>query len=161
MIAREIVATLQGREPGEQVLAALEMLLDNDAHLLAVNANERSITHRFGSYLQTQFHDMHVDCEYNRDGIDPKRLMNFGLVSADDTEARTVFPDVIVHRRGRNNANYLVIEFKKDTNPVPLKVDAAKLQGFQADDRLRYRFALLIVLRTGADPGIKLVQWVG
>lgn len=49
-----------------------------------------------------------VDCEYNRDGTEPKRLGHLELYpDSEDDEAKTVFPDVIVHRRGTRK-NYLV-----------------------------------------------------
>ncbi|MGH8646820.1 MAG: hypothetical protein ACREX4_21110 [Gammaproteobacteria bacterium] len=63
-----------------------------------VDANERSISHRFGMYLQMEFPIYHVDCEYNRDEVDPKRIGHLNLhPDAEDTVGQTVFPDIIVH----------------------------------------------------------------
>ena len=57
-----------------------------------MDANERSLTHKLAEYLQCEFPDWHVDCEYNRHGLDVKRLaIHSWRVKADDTEARTVF----------------------------------------------------------------------
>lgn len=50
-ISREIIEHLQSRIPGRSVIAALEKLLVADSYLLQVDANERSISHRFGMYL--------------------------------------------------------------------------------------------------------------
>lgn len=64
---------------------------------------------------RNEFPDFDVDCEYNRDGVAPKKIGHLGLYpDDDDTEAETVFPDIIVHRRGTEQ-NYLVIEAKKST----------------------------------------------
>jgi hypothetical protein len=91
-------------------------------------------------YLQAQLTNWHVDCEYNRDGIDPKRIRRLHLDPDDqDTEAKTVFPDVIVHRR-KTTENYLVIEMKKTTSTVDREADYAKLRGYKHD--LEYQFAL-------------------
>lgn len=60
--------------PGEAVSHALSELLSNDHDLLGMDSNERSITFRFAMYLQLCFPCWTVDCEYNRDGIEPKRL---------------------------------------------------------------------------------------
>ncbi|WP_085866193.1 hypothetical protein, partial [Klebsiella pneumoniae] len=88
-------------EPGEPVSHALSELLFNDHDLLSIDANERSITFRFAMYLQLSFPGWNVDCEYNRDGVEPKRLRHLELYpDSEDVEAKTVFPDVIVHRRG-------------------------------------------------------------
>ena len=53
---------------------ALNELLKLDFYLLTTNINERSISHRLAVYLQLQFPDWDVDCEYNRNHDDVKRL---------------------------------------------------------------------------------------
>ncbi|WP_447962023.1 hypothetical protein [Nitrospira sp. Ecomares 2.1] len=97
--------------------------------MLKVDANERSISYRFGMYLQQELIDYSVDCEYNREGIKPKRIGHLGLrPDAEDTEGKTVFPDIVAHVRGQKQ-NYLVIEIKKSTNKVSRTVDFQKLRG--------------------------------
>lgn len=106
-------------------------MLTPDAHLLLVDANERSIAYRFASYLQAYLPKWIVDCEYNRDGVDPKKLGHLELwPNSEDEDARTVFPDVIPHLRGTKN-NYLVIEFKKSTSGVDRGIDLEKLVGYK------------------------------
>src|SRR5690606_4155807 len=115
VISREIQEHLESRAPGRAVITALERLLADDEHLLRVDANERSISYRFGMYLQAALPDYHVDCEYNRTGVDPKRIDHLYLqTDSEDTEGKTVFPDVIAHIRGLPR-NYLVVEFKKSS----------------------------------------------
>jgi hypothetical protein len=152
-----IIAQLQGRPPGAAVIAALEKLLADDSYLLYADASERSITHRFAMHLQDIFTNWSVDCEYNRNGLDPKRLNDIGLVNAADGGARTVFPDVIVHRRGRQE-NHLVIEFKKSSNAARDELDLAKLRDFKRD--LRFEFALFIKLATEYQADVAEVRWV-
>jgi len=147
--------------PGAAVEAALQELLTKDRHLLEVDANERSLTHRFGMYLQQQLQHFDVDCEYNRNGPVPKTISaNLISPTADDTDAKTVFPDVIAHKRGRGGSenNYLVIEFKKSTNTTSHSVDLDKLRAYKSE--LAYKFALFIELATGSNPGVKQVQWI-
>jgi hypothetical protein len=152
------VNRLRERPAGIPVVAALAALLEKDGYLLRVDANERSITHRLALHLQTQFPEFDVDCEYNRDGIEPKRIKYFNLpLGLEDTEAKTVFPDILVHKRGTNR-NYLVIELKKDTNTVTREFDFAKLGGYMRD--LGYEFALFIELTTGEYPDVSDVKWV-
>jgi len=143
---------------------ALSKLLSLDGYLLEKDANERSVTHRLGLYLQQAFPDWHVDCEYNRDGDVPKRLQankQRYRSAADgeshrDTEGKTVFPDVIVHRRGtqKNNLknNLLVIEVKKTTSTVSDEVDLEKLDAFIKE--LGYHHALFLKLGAGGDFGV-------
>jgi hypothetical protein len=149
---------LGNREAGAPVRYALEQLLKRDAYLLQVDANERSITARLAMYLQEALPDWQVDCEYNRDGVDPKRLQHLDLYpDSEDTEAKTVFPDVIAHIRGTKR-NYLVIELKKTTNTVPREVDLGKLRGYKRE--LTYVHALFIELSAGGVPDVHRVEWV-
>jgi len=146
-------------EAGKPVLDALTALLAQDAYLLRVDANERSVVHRFALHLQAQLPKLHVDCEYNRDGVDPKRIQHLYLnPDSEDTEAKTVFPDVIAHSRDSKD-NYLVIELKKTTNTVSREVDFAKLRGYKGN--LKYHFALFIELAAGeGKAGVSRVEWI-
>ncbi len=166
-ISPEIRAILAERDPGAAIAQALDTLLAQDRHLFEVDANERSLTHRFGMYLQDALRSWHVDCEYNRNGPDPKRYLQLlELVKqlaahgeVDDTEGNTVFPDVIAHRRDTAD-NYLVMEFKKTSSQVGDAVDFQKLEAFKHDPRLRYSFALFVELQVGAEPGVSRVVWI-
>ena len=92
----------------EKVEIALGMLLKNDVFLLQHDINERSISHKLAEYLQQLFPDYHVDCEYNRHGIGIKRLPR---ICQNEAHER-VYPDIVVHLRGIDDFNMLVIEIK-------------------------------------------------
>ena len=127
------------KEVLEKVKNAYRKFLKRDLYLLKVNANERSITHRFVIYLEEEFPDYHVDCEYNRNGLDPKRLYLFRkTICSDDENGTTVFPDIIIHHRGTNN-NFIVIEAKKTNNNGN---DDEKLKAYKKD--LNYRHAFFV-----------------
>ena len=148
---------LNTHPPGEAVVRALSELLGADHDLLGIDANERSITFRFAKYLQQHFPVWTVDCEYNRDGIEPKRLGHLELYSdSEDDEAKTVFPDVIVHRRG-TRSNHLVLEFKKSTSRVDRQVDLRKLWGYK--QQLGYEHALFVEVGTEGQAIITLLEW--
>jgi hypothetical protein len=129
------------------VLAALEAIdcfLDKEHSLLKADANERSLTHKLAEYLQKVFPELHVDCEYNRLGAKVKRLPQAQRSRTDDTEGRTIFPDIIVHRRGKKK-NLLAIEVKKSTNRQ--RGDDEKLCGLTAPDgEYTYRLGLHLVI---------------
>jgi len=137
---------------------ALEQLLRDDEEILIADVNERSISHRLANYLNPMFPGWDVDCEYNRNHDDPKRLeIKRRKVSSDDTQATTVFPDIIIHRRG-SDENYVVIEMKKTTSRENDKYDLQKLQAFK--DQLGYRFAIFLKIKTDGEVGIEKPQWV-
>jgi hypothetical protein len=121
--------------------SAYRKLVRNDFHLLEADANERSLTHKLAEYLQDEFPEWHVDCEYNRNGDIPKRLIgNIRNVLSDDTNGSSVFPDIIVHQRGTDN-NLLVIEAKKSTTDN--SNDEEKLRAYMSE--IHYLFAFAIV----------------
>lgn len=132
-----------------KVATAIGVLFKNDAFLLENDVNERSISHKLAEYLQQQFPEYHVDCEYNRmkgksmdEQYTTKTLhLPIGDVRSDDTKAKTVYPDIIVHKRGTKN-NLLAIETKKKTNNSSKNFDYKKLRAFKA--QLKYTFALFV-----------------
>ncbi|MDN7445022.1 hypothetical protein QZM64_38310 [Burkholderia cepacia] len=156
-LSSDQIQYLNRHSPGEAVARALSELLVNDQDLLCIDANERSITFRFAMYLQSCFPGWTVDCEYNRDGIEPKRLGDLELYPySDDDEAKTVFPDVIVHRRGTGQ-NHLVLEFKKSTSRVGRETDLRKLRGYR--QQLGYEHALFVEVGTEGRAVVTALEW--
>jgi len=149
------------QEVKDKVQNAIELLLNRDKFLLERDVNERSISHRLASYLQEEFgNEWNVDCEYNRDHDIKKELtIHPETVEADDTAATTVFPDIIVHRRGLDD-NLLVIEMKKTTNLQRRSkdFDLDKLHAFQ-QGKYHYRYALYLQLKTGFSIGVDEMRW--
>lgn len=152
------LAYLQKHAAGDAVAGALNDLLLHDSYLLTSDANERSITFRFAMHLQARLPEWTVDCEYNRDGVAPKRIAFLGLYAdAEDEEARTVFPDIVVHRRGTRE-NYLVMEFKKSTSQVSKEIDIRKLAEYRR--QLGYVHALFVEVATDEQSGVSDLEWV-
>ena len=85
---------------------SLDDLYQNDQDLLKRKVAERDLTGLFAHYFRNNMKDTaiaeyNVDCEYNRDG--------YGMKNIDGT---LVYPDFILHKRGTNESNLLIIEFK-------------------------------------------------
>lgn len=130
-----------------RVIAAVVALYRHDRELLERDANERSITHKLAEHLQREFPSWHVDCEYNRYGSDVKRLkcpLEGEQTPTDATEAKTVYPDVIVHRRGTRQ-NLVVVEVKKRGGALATK-DEDKLKAFSEDPGYEYQHGLLLTV---------------
>ncbi len=125
----------------EAVAKALQKLLEHDAYLLRIDANERTIAHRLAIYIEEQFDGWDVDCEYNRDGLEPKEIA-FG--SRDDAgHGSRIFPDIIVHRRGTGD-NLVVFELKKSSNQESDDRDFEKLRRYCC--QLGYRHGVFVRL---------------
>ena len=126
-----------------------------DRHLLRIDVSERCIATRLAMYLREYFIDYDVDVEYNRDGERVKKLrevQQYPRNRDEGTESNSVLPDVIVHRRGDNNSNLLVIEMKKESNRNGLDTDRKRLKAFKKE--LGYNLGALVVCRTGICPKV-------
>ena len=123
---------------------ALQQLYDTDISLIQRHAHERSIAFRFGLYFtalvpQSSFAGVGitVDFDYNRNGVNAKLMEGFN-------PRHGVFPDIILHQRGFNDVNILVIEFKGVWNRKLRKraEDIRKLRGFTHPERNDYQYGL-------------------
>ncbi len=104
---------------------ALNEVYQKDFYLIEHKVHERSIVNRFSIYFQkslasTEFATLNLDFEYSKNHADPKRTVNF---------KNGTYPDIILHRRGSNEDNILIIEFKTwwDSNTI---TDIQKLKDF-------------------------------
>jgi len=103
-----------------------------------------------------------VDCEYNRhlDGLKTQRIPSelVYIVEAakrkavEDPEAEDFFrfsvsPDIVVHQRGTDKHNLLVIELKKASNPEIPEYDELKLQCFTKTGGDEYGYLVGFVVR--------------
>jgi hypothetical protein len=110
-----------------------------------IHVSERAIVFRFGIYLQElayqseYFKDYHIDTEYNRN------LDNCKCLSETEWEnGKGAYPDLIIHKRGRNDSNLLVVEFKAWWSDDSLeKIDKKKLKAFKRSP-YNYSYALFI-----------------
>ncbi len=145
-------------EIANKVRGAVAKLVELDALLFTVDANERSLTHRLALHLTPAFSDWDVDCEYNRTGSEPKVIHVLGCKGEpNDTNGSRVFPDILVHHRTKPE-NLLVIEVKKSTSNRSDDTDIAKLKLLRAE--LGYSQALFIRFACGAQtPAVERVVW--
>lgn len=157
---------LTPKEVKRKVKAAIEVLIRQDAHLLKIDANERSITHRLALYLQRTFRDWDVDCEYNRNRFDTKKLfigydihITVETIETNDEQGKTVYPDIIVHHRGTDQ-NLLVVEVKKTTSHVSKDFDLNKLREYKY--QLGYSYALFLNFLTGSPQRTEVAEekWI-
>jgi hypothetical protein len=101
--------------------------------------------------LQNYFPDYKVDCEYNRHGDETKRLQypfRRVILQPDDLDAKTVYPDIIIHQRGHDNDNLVVIEVKTNRSHENTSKDEEKLKAFTRPE-YNYRIGLSLVFDLG------------
>jgi hypothetical protein len=129
------------QEIQEKVHITLGILFKNDAFLLENVVHERSIAHKLAEYLQVEFPDWHVDCEYNRKGRDEKILKGIHEC-LEQRKTDRIFPDIIVHLRNTDK-NLLVVEIKPNDNSDPCDVKKLELLT-KPDNGYEYKLGLYV-----------------
>jgi len=98
---------------------ALDIYFEEDADSLRPTIGERCMAHRIAMYMEKLLrddgHPWSVDCEYNRSGIETKRVPSLaGEPRRGGAKRRgDATPDIIVHRRGSAGPNLIAIEVKR------------------------------------------------
>lgn len=135
-----------------KVFEAVQRLLENDSFLIEKQIHEMALSFRLGFYLVERFEpDFDVDCEYNRELDNPKRRDN----SRDPNSQR---PDVIVHKRGENSSNLIVIEIKKSHSSKTAISERRNIEDWMAAERF-YRLGVRVAFEWQDSSAIGEVQF--
>lgn len=164
-------------EAKTKVNIALEKLKELDEFLLVNDVSERSITHKFAIYISELFPDCDVDCEYNSNiqsdngrkyiYLIKQKAEELGLIRESDGDSedvlRIVYPDIIVHKRGVNDRNILIIEVKKSSSQVSSNYDHEKLARYTSPEygnELNYKYGVFIEIGVKEQAGNNnAVEW--
>lgn len=125
----------------------LESLYQMDSTLITRGGMEQSASFRFAIYLNEAIKEidwlngLQLDIEYNKNGLNPKRTPR---------RPKGVRPDLIIHSRGNNDANILVVEIKGWWNDEPREFDRIKLEDFTHQDG-EYKYGLGVFLELERD----------
>ena len=118
---------------------ALEKVVSEHGYRGAVrnrDIHEQSLAHRLAYHMETSglFAGYHIDCEYNRRGENPKT----------DADGNYFRPDIVVHVRGNDDSNLIMIETKKFNDP-PGEVEELRNALVQRKQHLNYQFAFIVI----------------
>jgi hypothetical protein len=110
----------------DKVVSAIREFYAREGYLFEKDLGERTLTHRLAVYIERQFPGWEVDCDYDRLGERTLRMPKATIVSTDDHLGKSIYPDIVVHRRAVPD-NLLVVEVRKATNHQPPDHDQHKL----------------------------------
>ncbi len=130
----------------EKTNKAINNVLEKDKILLKINSSERSIAFRLAIYIEKEFPGWNVDCEYNRDGVQPKKLRC-------GSKRKKFLPDIIVHKR-ITSKNLLAVEIKKSEyllSSIEVKADKIRLKFLTSDKKYDYKFGLFVYFYVNED----------
>jgi len=131
----------------EKVVNAIREFYQHETFLLEKDLGERTLTHRLAVHLEQEFPDWDVDCDYNRLGERLLKLPHGTIISTDDGLGKSIFPDIVVHRRAVPE-NLLAIEVRKATNHQPPEHDEHKLRGL-TDPHIWFAYRIGVFLTFG------------
>src|SRR5262245_35383819 len=132
-----------------KVVTALHEFYAQEDFLFEKDLGERAITHRFAVYLEKQFSDWAVDCNYDRLGDRTLHLPRGTIVSTDDHLGKSIYPDVVVHQREIPN-NLLSVEVRKASNHTPIEHDQHKLVAL-TDPHVWFAYGIGVLLVLAKD----------
>jgi len=133
----------------DKVVAALGEFYARETFLLGHDLGERALTHRLAVHLEKQFPSWEVDCDYDRLGARTLQLPHGTIVSTDDHLGKSVYPDIVVHRRDTPN-NLLAVEVRKASNHQPPEHDQQKLCAL-TDQKLWFAYWIGVLLILGKE----------
>lgn len=128
---------------------AVDKCYENDKTLIDRSMEQASVARIFYYMQRTidtddrfeQFREYNLDCEYNKNMYNPKRL------HPDEWGKR---PDIILHKRLENTKNILILEFKNgsDTNQQNhnIEADYEKLKEFTHQQGV-YKYSLGVSIK--------------
>ena len=131
----------------DKVVNAIRKFYQHETFLLDKDLGERTLTHRLAVHLERQFDGWEVDCDYNRLGERLLKLPHGSIVSTDDGLGKSIFPDIVVHRRSIPE-NLLAVEVRKEINHQPAEHDHHKLRGL-TDPHVWFAYRLGVFLILG------------
>jgi len=122
----------------ELVKDAMKALYEEESILFKNNVSERCLVYNFAKQFvkllnSREYEQLNVDLEYNRNCNGMKTIGN----------QLTSYPDLVLHKRGSNIDNKMVIEFKKWNNQTKLNNDREKLKCFKIE--YGYEICMLII----------------
>ena len=140
----------------EQIFQGIEYTLihlyDKDKYLLEHKVHEQAIVFRFALYFENFVNslgkDYNLDVEYNKNMDNPKRIR------ANENGKK---PDLIIHKRGSNECNLLIIEFKSYWNRN-YQEDYRKIKEFCKSEEYHYQYGVCIIL--GREKADTHIEWV-
>lgn len=124
---------------------ALDQLYMENPSLITSNVNERSIAFRLGLYIENlknkpkEYKHYDLDVEFNKNQDEFKKI---------PSKPNGAIPDLILHKRGNNWNNLLIMEIKRPKNYKDRNSDRQKLKDF-TDHCGAYQYGLGVFVILG------------
>ena len=126
----------------ELLEGAINILLENQPNLFEftseTNQTEWNIAHHYAIEVHKMFLDYECDLDISKPNLGDRR------------------PDIVIHRRGTHDSNFLVIEVKRSQRDVAS--DLEKIKSFWFTPHLQYEFGAVVVIEEGGNNSVIVVK---
>lgn len=133
-----------------KIINCLNKLYTEDKILFLRNKEqglcERCLVFRFAHYLQDEFEEYFVDCDFNSSSINGTERSQKTIRNQNGSGSKKRFIDIIVHKRTLNsNDDFICFEIKKWNNQKKkdFKKDENNLKILTSDYGYKYGFHLI------------------
>ncbi len=129
---------------------SVRLLVEKDSDLFRGRGEgnyEVTISCKLAQYFSKEFDGFDVDCEYDKQGEDIKR----------ESSGKRIRPDILVHKRGTNDFNLVVLEMKTKKEGV-LEKDINRLKEM-TDQRGEHKYKLGVFIRYERDSNSLIVRY--
>jgi hypothetical protein len=131
----------------EKIKASAEKLFVNQPNIFTFTSETRqsewNLAHHLAIELHKEFPGFDCDVDIVKVNLENRR------------------PDIIFHKRGTNESNFLVIEVKRDGQPAEIRRDKERIESVWFSDRLNYRFGAIIDIKSDKTSQISVFKNTG
>jgi len=119
-----------------RIIHCIHKIYERDSDLFKRNNYEVTISTKLAQYLLIEFPEYDVDCEYNKHICGEKKVLELN---------QNIRPDIVIHRRERDDKNLVYIEIKKAQNNQSRELDYAKIKAVTTQKGMyKYKVGLFI-----------------
>lgn len=149
----------------EIIYKSLEELYEKDKYIIDNEkkgkynyGSERSIVFRFGIYFENNFKKQFTSKEYEKYSIDVEYNRNITNKKILPDWENGCILDLIVHERGNNNNNLVVLEFKTHWNDNQDKDKVKMKKLIDKNGVYKYRYGAIVLIEK--EYSKKCVDWI-
>jgi hypothetical protein len=106
----------------------VEKLYDKDNYLFDCKICERCLMFRLAYYLQLEFPDYFVDCEFNKMGFNKYKAETKVEPNIQGIALKKMYTDIIIHKRNSNTQNnFICLEIKRTKRAIEYDIKRLKM----------------------------------
>lgn len=129
----------------QKINSCVDKIYSKDKYLFDCKVCERCLMFRLAYYLQAEFPDYFVDCEFNKMGFNEYKHEYKVEPTRQGSDLKKMYADIIVHKRNSDaRDNFICLEIKRTKNGLDNDLERLKIMTNQNGFRYKgdnYKYA--------------------